>query len=144
MSVGNEYVRHKANERPWTNIDKLQELADKRLSQEEMAEILGCSGPTVSRWIDKLDIDYEPRYDRSGPDKSIHPWFKVNMNGYEVVRSWNRHTGREEASMHRLLAYSMGLDIKDKDVHHRNGVEWDNRPENIEALTRKEHRSIHQ
>lgn len=142
-TIGNEYVQHDWDSRPWTDKSKLQDLADMGLSQEEMAERLGCSGPTISRWIDKLDVEYDPRYDRSGPDKSLHPWFKVNSGGYEVAQSWNRHTGREEVSIHRLLAYSMGMEIEDKDVHHKNGVPWDNRPDNIEALTRKEHRRIH-
>jgi len=33
--------------------------------------------------------------------------------------------------------------VKDKHVHHKNGIPWDNRPENLEAMSRQEHRTIH-
>jgi len=46
---------------------------------------------------------------------------------------------------HRLLAVAeWGLDaVRGMDVHHQNNIPWDNRPENLELLTRAEHRREH-
>ena len=47
--------------------------------------------------------------------------------------------------VHRLLAVSeWGLDaIRGREVHHKNEIPWDNRPENLELVTREEHGEKH-
>lgn len=47
--------------------------------------------------------------------------------------------------VHRLLAVaSHGLEaLQGKEVHHKNGIKWDNRPENIELLSPEQHRKRH-
>jgi DNA-binding CsgD family transcriptional regulator len=49
-------------------------------------------------------------------------------------------------AVHRLLAVAeYGFEpVKGKRVHHKNGIPWDNRHDNIEILTRKEHKKAHQ
>lgn len=82
--------------------------------------------------------------------------------GYERWRSTEHrpHTptdSREDVylSHHRLLAIvecypidepieSVLEDLAEKDVHHRNGIKWDNRPGNIEPVEHARHASITQ
>jgi len=33
--------------------------------------------------------------------------------------------------------------VRDKDVHHRNNIQWDNRPANIELIDKAEHTAKH-
>ncbi|QHS17220.1 HNH endonuclease [haloarchaeon 3A1-DGR] len=82
-------------------------------------------------------------------------------SGYERWRSYERRpstdvAGKEDVYVahHRLLAVvecypsSMSLeailrDLDGKDVHHANGVKWDNRPSNIEPIDHGEHAALH-
>lgn len=82
--------------------------------------------------------------------------------GYEHWRSLERrpHTPGDRpedvyCSHHRLLAVVACYDVDEpledvledldaKDVHHRSGVPWDNRPENLEVHSHGEHAAITQ
>ena len=81
--------------------------------------------------------------------------------GYERWRSWERrpHTEREGkedvyVAHHRLLAvvecyaastplWAIFADLDGSDVHHENGLKWDNRGENIEVVDHGEHAAMH-
>ena len=72
--------------------------------------------------------------------------------GYrKVMNSWLVEGGREYRSVyvHQLLAIAEGADPYKVfsngkwQVHHKNRIKWDNRPENIEFTTREKHRSEH-
>ena len=81
--------------------------------------------------------------------------------GYERWRSWERrpHTerdGKEDVYVahHRLLAvvecyaastplWAIFADLDGSDVHHENGLKWDNRRENIEVVDHGEHAAMH-
>lgn len=73
------------------------------------------------------------------------PPFGHSTRGYE----WWQHNPKEgenyKVYVHRLLAVSeYGYEsVKDKSVHHRNGIVWDNRPENIEVMSPEEHAKLH-
>jgi len=47
--------------------------------------------------------------------------------------------------VHRLLAVAeYGYEnVCDNVIHHKNGIRWDNRPDNIEVMTRSEHSKLH-
>jgi len=53
--------------------------------------------------------------------------------------------GKQYVRIHRLLAVATyGYDeVVGKEVHHKNEIKWDNRPENIVPVTSEEHRRMH-
>ena len=81
--------------------------------------------------------------------------------GYERWRSYEYRPSTEieekedvYVAHHRLLAvvecYAASMpigailrDLDGKDVHHENGVKWDNRPSNIETIDHGEHAAMH-
>jgi len=71
--------------------------------------------------------------------------FRLSQRGYEY---WRSHNGENEdtVKVHRLLM-TLAVDDLDeldgKDVHHKNGVKWDNRLENLELMMPAEHRRHH-
>lgn len=112
---------------------------DKGMSLDEVGNELGVSGETVRRWINRFDIDKKTRE---------LPHFFTRKNGYEVIRE--RVDGETiEVRLHRLLAVAHGelpsdqLRGREKHVHHKNRVRWDNRIENLDVLDASEHMKIH-
>jgi DNA-binding XRE family transcriptional regulator len=121
---------------PWTDKDRLKrDYQEKNLILTEMASKYGCSKGTVIRWMDLFGID------RNGKP----PVMRHDSNGYEVFNYTKSDGQMAKIYHHRLLAVAeYGFDeVCDKDVHHRNEVPWDNRPKNLEPLTKSEHRSLH-
>ena len=110
------------------------------MTMEEMADRLGCSLPTIQTWMNRHSI---PRR-RTGPKGSIHPSIFTKSSGYEIASA--RVDGEMLAvRLHRLVAVrESGFDaVSGMHVHHRNGVPWDNRPENLEIVTSSEHARRH-
>ncbi len=131
---------------PWRDESTLRHLyIDRGLSTHAIADKLGCSQDTVRTWMDRCGVDARDHADavaRAIRSRPAH--FETTNRGYE---RWTTETNGSSAmmSVHRLLAVSeFGIDaVKSMDVHHKNGIPWDNRPENIEPLSRAEHRKEH-
>jgi transcriptional regulator with PAS, ATPase and Fis domain len=109
---------------------------EKKLPTTKMAGLLGVSKKTVLNWMRRHDIDRRGRR---------RPWATYSMvNGY---MRWTVSVGDGTKSMDvaRLLAISeYGTEeVKNKDVHHTNGITWLNTPENIELKNRSDHSSHH-
>jgi hypothetical protein len=74
-----------------------------------------------------------------------HCTYRQRADGYEC---WYDHT---TVYVHQLLAISEGVDPEkvfsgvggEWIIHHKNGIPWDNRGENIECVTRKDHGRKH-
>lgn len=131
------------NEKYLWDGDKLRELyVEKEMGINKIAEIADCSNHTVELWLDNHDIETR---DVGGREKN-HVTYTTTAGGY---RQWVNQVPGERTtktiSVHRLLL-TLKHDPEEFDgmhVHHRNGIPWDNRLENLELLTPKEHRQRH-
>jgi len=111
------------------------------LSTNEIGDRFGVSGGAVTYWMKKNNID------RRKPNHKKPVWFgldRVRDFWYECWKH-NMTEGTKKVWLHRLLAVSeYGYDeVCRNDVHHKNEITWDNRPENIELMEHAEHRSHH-
>lgn len=117
------------------------------LSTREMAEKAGCGQSTISRWMDKLDVDTRDKAtaqrERYGPPRP-----RV-QNGYVYFRCQCGDSDAR-AGVHQLVAIANGADpykvFSGKtggwSTHHDNRVRWDNRPENVDVLSVEDHGEI--
>jgi len=125
----------------WRDRDTLESLIEDDLTIEEMAARLGCCSSTVSHWMAEHDLSIgtktEPAVEAR---RSNRAWFITRKEGYESVG--DQHS---EVGVHRLVAVAeYGVDaVSDGIVHHRNGIPWDNRPGNLETMSRGDHLKLH-
>jgi len=128
-------------EYPWRDESILREkYREENMTMEEIADELNISTRTVSKWINKFDI---PTGGRGAGDP-----YKVAMNMHHegYIRVDDRNLGESDQFMlHRLVAVAeYGFEkVLNKEVHHKNGIPWDNRPSNLDLLTASEHAKMH-
>lgn len=122
----------------------IEEYKNTDRSLKDMGELCGVADRTISYWCDKHDIETKP----SGGERPI-PRFYTELEssasaGYETIRTKHNRTDYR-VKLHRLLAVAeYGFDeVKDMTVHHKNGIKWDNRAENIELLPNSKHAKLH-
>lgn len=126
---------------PWHDPDILEELYwEEGMSLLEIGDELGCSNTTVKRWMDRHDIST-----RTAPYHKP-PCFHTDDRGYE---SWRHEIGDKEdqyrVRVHRLVAVAeYGFDaVVEMDIHHENGIPWDNRPCNVFPISHQDHGKLH-
>lgn len=129
---------------PWKDEDRLRELYwEGGLSQTGLANHFGVSKRTIHYWMNKHGIE------RRDPGEAQRtPWasYYTKPEGYEAWGTRDYSTGKDYlVYVHRLLAVAeYGFEaVQGMDVHHKNGVKWDNRPENIEPMTSSDHQAHH-
>lgn len=138
------------SDKPWHDESVLRDMyVERRLSTTEIADELGCDHSTILYWLDKHSIETRSKSDgrkrRALKEPASHQFYDTG-SGMTYER-WMTKVDGEMKSMlvHRLLAiaeFGTGA-VKDKHVHHKNGISWDNRPDNIEVLTQREHNEKH-
>lgn len=131
---------------------KLQRLYS-RTGAKRVADELGVTKRTVYLALDAAGIEtrtmsesWKLRRDRedwTAPPEEYRTAGKPNhtwVRGYSVV-----HVDGHRIPIHRLAAVAwFGFDeIKGKVVHHDSEAKWDNREENLQAMTKSEHWSHH-
>lgn len=126
----------------WRSPGYLRELCyEKGLKTAEIAERCDCSPNVVRYWTDKFGIERPtPNKDATSNPAS----FSITKRGYAQAQAMTSE-GVRQMYIHRLVAIAeFGVDsVKDKIVHHENGIPWDNRPENLSLMTQSEHATHH-
>ena len=125
-------------DKPWRDAELVNWMYhEKEMSGPEIAEELGCSvRPIYDRIEDTRSISEANR---------IWTWrlplnIRTDKDGYERFQT-KVHGESMTFAHHRLIAVAEhGFDALDeKVVHHKNGVPWDNRPNNLELMDQSDH-----
>lgn len=130
---------------------ELRELYfDDGFSMRDIADEYDTSKCTIQNAFAIYEFDAREAY-RSDSYPPRHEFQKISDSvghEYEIVRSsTNYETGR--VLIHRLVAVANGdlgtgeLCDFDKIVHHKSNHGLDNRPENLEVMTRGDHGELH-
>ena len=120
---------------------------DERLSTFEIAERFGVEHSTISKWMKRNDVEprstSEAQSNRTDLLKSPACYI-TDERGYSLWRT-QHNDEQHTVYVHRLAAVAWnGFDaVAKKDVHHKNGIKWDNRESNLEPLTPSQHRKRH-
>jgi len=127
-----------ADSSPWTNKETLYELYhEEGLSLSEIGDTLDCGQTTVLYWMDKHDIQRRKANDEKPPAYCVERGWPVWSHRIDGIHRTVR--------VHRLIAVAYhGFEaVAGMDVHHKNGVRWDNRPTNLTPIDHGEHTSLH-
>lgn len=127
------------DEYPWRDKDVIEELYVKReMSLNEVADAIDGSSWNISTWVKKHG--FETRSISEAKRQYEHVQYYTDRNGHET---WSAVYAT--VMVHRLIAvaeHGLGA-LEGHHVHHKNGVPWDNRHENLELVTPREHNRKH-
>lgn len=145
-------------ERDYRDEETLRDLYHGRgMTTREIADHFGCSNGTISRWLDRHGIETRKNW-----KKGVEVAAKANrvervklrtfdaetVDAYEYWMENVRESGDRITKIcyvHRLLAVAeYGFDtVAGNDVHHKNNIPWDNRPENVVPVDKSDHGEYH-
>lgn len=128
-----------------TDAETLQRLYwQEGLSQKQIAGRSSVTRSAIQHQMDKHGIEKRDNTKAAAQARRTeYVYLEINNGYYTWVESWGGSNTRVKVS--RLLAVAeYGFDaVKDKHVHHKNGVKWLDIPENIELMNPSEHHRLH-
>lgn len=134
--------QHEAS--PWQDAELMETLyVDELYSTTDIAELFDCSQSTVSKWLKKHDIPIRNLGDSISIAHGNNPnYVYMYMHDPGYIYWENRD---QKVAVHRLIAVAKyGFDaVKGMQVHHKNGLSWDNRASNIELIAPEDHKREH-
>lgn len=134
-------------EEPWKNKEwLLEQYVNQQKSMDQIANELDINSGTVYYYIDKYDINTRDRIQEVKRSCRVeYANYYTNNKGYPLWKTGVGNAEEDICYVSRLLAVAeYGFDsVVNREVHHKNSIPWDNRPENIEPVTRKQHAQKH-
>lgn len=132
---------------PYEDSDILKNLYyDRLMDAYEISNIMNCSNVTIIDWLRNHGLGVRMRSEakkvRFGTHNCVR--FFTSQNGPEVWEDCYK-SEHNKVFVHRLLAVAeFGFEaLHGMVVHHKNGVHWDNRPDNIEVMSQSDHATLH-
>lgn len=145
LSYHKSHTHERRQQEEWRSEEWLtREYIEKERSLQDIADDVGYSNGTVANVMERFGIERRDKEDATRAKlRREYVTHYTSTSGYEVWK--DKSSGNKSFSVHRLLAIAeFGTDsVKGKQVHHKNGIKWDNRPENLEVMTNAEHQKIH-
>lgn len=138
---GNKHGIEIEDVKPWRNKKKLERLyVGQGMSAKEISEQLDCGYATVLRWLQTHGIPV-----RRAMQDNDEP---ISAGGYQYIPYW-KDDMLFHLRVHRLVAYAHRMIDFDElfdpsvNIHHKNGNQMMNAPENLEVMERGEHSRHH-
>ena len=134
----------------YANKETLEKAYNQFLSLNKTAEYFGVSKKLVLNYMKRFNI---PRHIRQKKIKvpkqdTFHVGYITTWNGYKKVKAPDDYPNKDKKGYvmeHRLVMEKhIGRYLeRDEEVHHIDGDKFNNKIENLQLLTKKEHRRIH-
>lgn len=124
----------------------LKEHHENSLSVNEIAQKYDVSRDAVKTRLDRFDIE---RVYHNDPDSNGSLY--TDQHGYEIWSMTSKpHDEKYTLRLHRLMMlpyadpHKIFGDWTEFVIHHKNGIKWDNRYDNLEVMDVSEHTIHHQ